>query len=320
MSDIHISFDVASNTAQAVLENAGLTPEDATIIREALLDAEASGRKGHGLARLPGIAARAAGCGSDQVRIERETAAAITIHGGDALGYLAAHRAARVAIERLHDQPLVAVACHHTTHTGAIGYYARLVAQAGHCALAMANCSPIIVPFGATSPVFGTNPVAFACPGPDHVLLADLSPARVTYGTMMNACHAGQSLPEGLALDRHGNPTTDPSAALEGGALPVGGPKGSALAFLIQIMSGALCGAAGVPEPGADYGFFLLGLRMDLFAEPATVTQGIAELAQSVHDTGGRCPGDRSEASRQEARCEGIHTTSALWDEIQALV
>ena len=46
-----------------------------------------------------------------------------------------------------------------------------------------------------------------------------------------------------------GRPTTDPAAALDGVMLPMGGPKGSALAIMMDVFSGVLSGSAFAVSP-----------------------------------------------------------------------
>lgn len=316
---MRIEVREAHETVVATLRKAGLEQDDARTVAEALVDAELSGRKGHGLNRVPPIVSIAAGAGSGRIRVTKDSGATISLDAGGALGYLAASRASNLVRERLRTQPIAAAAVRGTSHAGAIGYYARFVAEAGHCAIAMAHCSPLLAPHGAHTAVFGTNPIAFACPGPDHPLVADISPASITYGALTNARRRGEVIPNGVAVDSQGNPTNDPSQALAGAILPVAGAKGSALAFLVQVITGALCGAAAVPRPGEDYGFFLLGMQSNAFAPGGDVQRHITDLVDAVHAAGALCPGDRSEALRKKALRVGIEVDDALWSKILSL-
>jgi (2R)-3-sulfolactate dehydrogenase (NADP+) len=92
---------------------------------------------------------------------------------------------------------------------------------------------------------FGTNPLALGCPraaGPPLVI--DLSMGVMARGKIMLAARAGEPIPEGVAVDAQGQPTRDAARALDGALLPFGGPKGSALALLVEIMAAALTGAS----------------------------------------------------------------------------
>src|SRR3546814_5437783 len=102
-----------------------------------------------------------------------------------------------------------------------------------------------------------------------------MSPAVAARGKIRRAARRGEKIPEGYALDKDGRSTTDPNAALEGGVvLPIGGPKGSAISMLMDILGGVISGAGyagGVRNQFLDYdepqnvGHFFLALKPDLF-------------------------------------------------------
>src|SRR3546814_4435674 len=74
-------------------------------------------------------------------------------------------------------------------------------------------------------------------PGRAYVL--DMSPAVAARGKIRRAERRGEKIPPGYALDAEGRATTDPKAALDGGVvLPIGGPKGSAISMLMDILGG----------------------------------------------------------------------------------
>ena len=58
---------------------------------------------------------------------------------------------------------------------------------------------------------------------------------------MLNAKTLGKSIPVGVALDKDGNPTTDPEKAIEGATLPFDKSyKGAGLCMMVEILAGAL--------------------------------------------------------------------------------
>ena len=62
----------------------------------------------------------------------------------------------------------------------------------------MGNSPAAIAPFGGSTPIFGTNPIAFAAPRhSNHPLVIDLSLSQVARGKVMVAAKEGQSIPEG---------------------------------------------------------------------------------------------------------------------------
>lgn len=316
---MHIAANEIETTMVRVFARAGLPPDDARTVAEVLLDAELTGRNGHGLIRVPGIVKRAAGRSSRHITITRDTGTTIALDGGGALGYLAACRATDLVRERLARQPLAAAAVRNADHTGAIGYYVRQLAEAGYAGLAMAHCEPFVAPHGGRSAVFGTNPFAFAVPHDPVPIVCDMSPARVTYGSIMKAQRDGATIPPDCAIGPGGQMTEDPAQALAGAILPIGGAKGGALACAVQLIAGPLCGAAAAPESLTNYGFFLLGMRLDAFGDAEAVAQGVAEVAARVHHAGADCPGEGSERRRQQHLLQGIEVDPALWDQVRTL-
>ncbi|MGI9475140.1 MAG: Ldh family oxidoreductase, partial [Hyphomicrobiaceae bacterium] len=91
---------------------------------------------------------------------------------------------------------------------------------------------------GATQSVYCTNPIAFAAPaGSAAPLLIDQSCSATAYVNIRAAAERGDPIPTGWAIDRHGNPTTDPNAAMDGAMVAFGGPRGANLALMVEILA-----------------------------------------------------------------------------------
>ena len=147
--------------------------------------------------------------------------------------------------------------------------------DAGFIALVFSNASPAMPPWGARTALLGTNPFAAGVPaGRQPPFLLDMSPAVAARGKIRRAERRGEKIPLGYALDGDGRPTTDPTAALGGVVLPIGGYKGSGLAMLMDIFGGVISGAAYGGDVGDQYkvfdrpqdvGHFFLAMKPDLF-------------------------------------------------------
>ena len=127
---------------------------------------------------------------------------------------------------------------------GALGYFAGRLAERGLVSIAATNGPALVAGAGGTKPVYCTNPLAFAAPaagGPP--LLIDQSSSATAFVNIRKAAHAGQSIPEGWALDAAGNPTTDASAAVKGTLLAFGGSRGANIALMVEVLSAGLSGA-----------------------------------------------------------------------------
>jgi LDH2 family malate/lactate/ureidoglycolate dehydrogenase len=121
----------------------------------------------------------------------------------------------------------------------------------------------------------------------------DMSPAVAARGKIRRAARRGEKIPLGYALDAQGRATTDPNAALDGGVVqPIGGPKGSGISMLMDILSGVISGAASGGDVGnqfLDYdkpqnvGHFFLAMKPDLFVTREAYLARMDRLVQRVH-------------------------------------
>jgi LDH2 family malate/lactate/ureidoglycolate dehydrogenase len=167
------------------------------------------------------------------------------------------------------------VSVRRSTHFGMAASYVSQALDAGMISLVFSNASPAMPPWGARTALLGTNPFAAGAPAGKHApFLLDMSPAVAARGKIRRAERRGEKIPLGYALDADGRPTTDPTAALGGVVLPIGGYKGSGLAMLMDIFGGVISGANFGGDVGDQYkaydrpqdvGHFFLAMRPDLF-------------------------------------------------------
>ena len=86
--------------------------------------------------------------------------------------------------------------------------------------------------------------MSFATPGEQHPeLVLDMAQSMTSRGRIKLAMETGQTIPESWAIDKEGNPTTDPKEALSGAVLPSGGHKGSAMSLMVEMLASGLTGA-----------------------------------------------------------------------------
>jgi (2R)-3-sulfolactate dehydrogenase (NADP+) len=176
--------------------------------------------------------------------------------------------------------------------------------------------------------VFGTNPLAFACPLPGRApIVVDLSLSKVARGNVVAAKQRGEKIPEGWALDAEGRPTTDPDAALAGTMVPLGDAKGTALALMVELLAAGLVGARTAADAssfldteGGPPGTGQLLIAIDAGALEPGAPERFAALAASIEEQdGARLPGARRLASRARAAREGLAVPDPLLAEIRAL-
>merc|ERR1712127_1125734 len=149
------------------------------------------------------------------------------------------------------------VAVKNSGHYGLSGYYAEQAVKKGLMVMVFTNAPPAVAPHGALKSLFGTNPICFGTPTGSKVpFILDTSISMINRGKIRVAARKNQSIPEGVALDKFGKPTTDPKKALEGVQLPIAGFRGSGLAWMVDILSGVLTGgnhAGRVKDPFTDF-------------------------------------------------------------------
>ncbi|MEA2062456.1 MAG: Ldh family oxidoreductase [Gemmatimonadota bacterium] len=320
------TLDELSGRLRKLFTGAGLGERDTSVLVEIIVDAEASGRRTHGLVRVRPMLEYLSKRGHRKGQWTFQQECSALYDGRAGLGYLVAHDCTLKAIElaRSNKAGMALAASTNTPHTGPMGYFARMCAREGLIGFITGNCQPLAAPYGAKTAVLGTNPLSFAFPSRPEPIVVDLATTATTYGQCKLALSEGRELAGDLVLDKRGEPTTDPRVALEGGALlPFGAHKGYALAVAVQILCSAFIGAPATPPPAGEYGFTVLALRKDMFVSGETYHALLGELVEKLKSAVPeepanpvRLPGERSDASREAARLDGIHLPDWLFGEI----
>jgi (2R)-3-sulfolactate dehydrogenase (NADP+) len=319
-------------TADA-LAHAGARREMAESTAAALVAAEAQGLASHGLSRAPQYCAHLHNGrvdGEAQPELKQTRPAALLVDAHEGLAFPACARAVHEAVRAARDCGVAFAGVTNSHHFGAAAYHLEPVAQAGMVGLAFGNSPAAMPAWGGRRALFGTNPIAAVFPRRAAApLVIDLSLSEVARGKLMVAAREGKPIPPGWALDKHGNPTTDPKAGLEGMMLPAGGVKGAMLALTVELLCCALTGAAFGFE--ADSFFADEGNRPRvgqafLVIDPAALAgtgvfhERIETLVEAMlADPEVRLPGARRAALARRAAEEGIEVPAALLDQLETL-
>ena len=289
-----------------VMQAIGHEPAEAAIVADHLIDCELRGVHHGGLPRALSIAERLLRTGNrpQPLRVVKETPVSATIDGGDRIGYVVAHRATQMAVEKASASGIAIVGAHRTWYTGMLSYYAEIATARGLVAMIASNASPWVAPYGASEGRLGTNPICFGFPAAEDPVIWDIGTSAIMHAEVVLAGRLGHPLPEGVAFDAAGSPTHDPIAALEGAFAAWGGHKGSGLAMVVQMLGG-LAGAPFIPPDLADFGFVIVAIRPDLLTSPQQFTSGVSTFATAIRGArpieGGepvRMPFDRSRDER----------------------
>ncbi|MDK3158163.1 Ldh family oxidoreductase [Kamptonema cortianum] len=233
---MRVPLEQLKATTLTILAHSGYPPEEAQIIHDVLMYAQLRGNN-QGIVKLIG-AGMPRDPNAKPIAIIRDHKLAALIDGGRNSGMVVVQKALEMALEKAAGHGVGIVGTNNTTSsTGAIGYYASMAARAGYIAFVFAGSHEYVAMHGAYEPIFGTNPLAIGIPAEGEPLVFDMATSAIARFGIIEAQTAGKPLPEGVAWDAHGQPTTDPGAALAGAIRAFGGYKGAALAMMVEILT-----------------------------------------------------------------------------------
>jgi delta1-piperideine-2-carboxylate reductase len=300
----------------------------AELIADHLIDCELRGLHYGGLARAISIAERIERTGDRRrpIALLHETPVSARLDGGDHIGYIVAHRATTLAIEKAEAAGIAVVGANDTWYTGMLSYYAEMAAARGLVSVIASNASPWVAPHGATEGRLGTNPICFGFPGTEDPIVLDIGTSAIIHAEVTLARRLGNDLPENVAYDSDGLPTRDPAAALAGAFAAWGGHKGSGLGIVVQLL-GILAGSPSIPPELAGFGFLIVAMRPDLMGPAETFRDNVSAFAEAVRSARPvadgapvRMPFDRSRRERQRRLAEkAIEIPDVLFTQLKRI-
>ncbi len=328
---MQISITDAELFLSSIFQENGVDTAASLSVAHALVQAEAAGQAGHGLRRVPAYV--------KQVRSGKVDGRAIPCPSRPKPGILAidaacgfAYPALDLAITKLpqmvREQGIALAAINRSHHAGVMALTVERFAEQGLVAMMFANAPAAIAPWGGKTPLYGTNPIAFAVPVADaDPVVIDLALSKVARGKVMAANQKGISIPEDWAFDGDGNPTTNAAEALKGTMAPAGGPKGAALALMVEVLAAGLTGAnfsyqasSLFDEHGPAPGLGQMIIAIDPDVACGGSAERMAALATEIaREEGVRLPGRRGRGLRQEALQHGLTIEDEVIQAIDAL-
>jgi LDH2 family malate/lactate/ureidoglycolate dehydrogenase len=302
-----LTVEEARALGRGALMAIGYDAEDAATTTEHMIDAGLRGVTFGSLPRILALAEREAAMGGRrrEIRVVRETPVSALIDGGDHVGYVVAERATGLAVAKAKQAGIAMVGANNTFYTGLFSYYMEMATREGLAAMAAGNGSAMVAPYGGAEARLSTNPIAFGFPAEGDPVIWDIGTAAIMQGEAMMYRRLGVALPEGAALDRAGEPTRDPAAALEGAIRTWGGHRGGGLSIVVQLL-GMMCDAPAIADGLKEWGFLIVayqpGLLMDAEAFKAKAAQFGAAIRATRPLAGMppvRMPFDRSAEERR---------------------
>jgi len=332
---VTVSLEDVHRMSTDALLGQGFSSQQATAIANTITSAERDECYSHGLFRIPFYVKVKANPDTNVEAVpELHATSSSIVHVDARNGFcpLALETGLPALVEKTKERGIAALAIHNVYNIAALWPEVESLAQQDLVAFAFTGASAFVAPHGGTKPLFGTNPMAFSWPRSNQPpLVFDQASSVSARGEIQLHALRGESLPSGWAIDKDGQPTTDPAAALAGAQLPFGGYKGSSIALMVELLAGALIGDLFSYESkekdklkvGAPYGGeFLMAIdpaHCQLNGDKASAIARAEQLFERVlAQEGTRLPSMRRYAARERTKVSGVVVPKKLHDEISA--
>ena len=318
----------------------GLCEDDAATVADVLLWADLRGVSTHGVAWLPrylellDVGAIDAGA---RPYIMQDEPSRFVLDAQRASGAVAMMQAVAIAVERACAMGICIGGVRNATHTGAIGRYATWAAERGCAAIVLVAGPPLMAAHGARVASLSTSPIAIAVPrgAGEGAMLLDMATSVVPFSRLRQARISKEAIPPGWALTAEGEPTTDGTKAAI--PLPLGGPKGSGLALMSEVLASLLLGSPIVAEhldPRGDHrhrqNALMVVMQVSRFLPAEAFAAELARLAATLTGLPAapgydrvRLPGSRGDRIARERAAHGIPlpaTVRAMLEKLAAPV
>jgi LDH2 family malate/lactate/ureidoglycolate dehydrogenase len=321
---VHLSVDEARSIGERAMRGVGYDPEDARILTDHVVDAALCGYEYSGLAKLLNVPEhRRFAQPRYPVRLMHETEVSALYDGGNNNGMIALHHVARATVEKAKAHGIALVGVTNTWMSGRNAYFVEMIANEGYVAIHTASGGGSVAPLGGIKPILGTNPIAFAIPTEEGPLILDMGTSAFMATELQLRVRRNEALPEGVAIDRDGRPTTDPAAATASALLPFAGYKGFGLGLVVQALG--VLGGAGLIE-GIQDGYLFIAFRPDLLIplerckhEVSALMARIKAVPRAPGVAEIRIPGENSARNRERLSREGLDIDQLVYDELHRL-
>jgi ureidoglycolate dehydrogenase (NAD+) len=328
-ASVRIDAPSLQDFAARLFVAAGMRPGDAATVAEVLVWANLRGIDSHGVLRIPSYLEYTQNGIMDataEPEIVRSLPAIALMDAKRAAGPVAMTRAMDHAITLARASGVGLVTVRRTTHTGPIGYYTLAAADADMVGVVLSTSTPNMAYFGTRKSGVSNAPLAIGVPTASHPpLVLDMATSVAAGGKIKQAQDAGGAIPADWALTKDGQPTTDPASADI--LLPLGGPKGSGLALMLECMTSILGGAPALErmvsgkEPRKHrQNAMVIAISVAAFGDPATFraeTDALAAAIKAMPRADANedilMPGERGARTEAARREGGIPLPQGTW-------
>ena len=320
-----------------IFEAHGMPHDDAFVVADHLVEADLRGVYSHGVIRVEPYTNRLKAGGMNprpNVQVVRETPGTALVDGDDGAGQVVGVKAMRLAIEKAKNVGISYVGVRMSNHFGTCAYYAQMALQHDMIGVAATvGGTNIMAPTGGISKLLGNNPIGVAMPaGKERPVVLDMAQSVVARGKIAHAVKTGGSIPPTWALNKFGEPTTDPVEGYSGLVQPVGGYKGYSMAFVVMVLGGLLNGAGfathmpifedGI-KPNLNIGHYFQAIDIKAFMDPADFKAKMDEAVQAMHSSelakGSErvyVPGEPEWLKREDRLKNGVPVAAGVWKDL----
>lgn len=327
---VSVPRDRIADVLRAILAAKGCPTDICDAVAEHLMDADDSGVESHGSWRILQYANY-----YDTGYLKADTRAELYqndrgawfVDGHDSIGIPAMTMATDHVCAQAKTNGLAAVAVRNVGHTGRLGAFAERAADEGLLLIIIGGGGRkewrLVAPFGGTKALMSTNPYSIGIPGGERgPVVLDFATSAAAAGWIYGARIAGSSLPDNVLIDKDGNPSNDPNAYFDGGAiLTAGGAKGYALSVAAEMIAEAMLGPV-----TTECNWLMIALDCSLYREAnamqSTAEEILAELRACPPATGFErveVPGERERDRRARNAGQAISLPQATWAKIEAM-
>lgn len=325
---MQIPLEQVREVTRRAIEAQGFSAEDSEIILDIILYAQCRGNN-QNVIKLLG-AGMPANPDAGEITLLKETKLSALLDGAWNQGMVVLKRATEIAIAKAAAHGFGIVGSRGSNSpTGAIGYYARMMADAGLIGFVCSGSPELMAMHGSYEPFLGTNPLALGIPTAAEPIVLDMATAAIAWYGIHLAHAEGAAIPPGVAYDKSGQLTTDPAAALGGAIKAFGGYKGAALALIVELLTRSLVGARR-KEDGSklDWGNLVFAIDPELLADDAesfrAATSDLIRRVKQLKRLPGTAeilvPGERGDRHYQQVMAAGfIELDERIWRDLQAV-
>jgi L-2-hydroxycarboxylate dehydrogenase (NAD+) len=293
----------------------GFSEANANRMADVLVWADMSGIKPMGIAKMTGGEPVQDEKATAPIEIMRNTKLSQLINAHGAPAPLVCQQATDVVIQKAKEHGFGMVGVNNThCSSAALAYYVDRIAKENLIGIMMSRAGGSVAPFGSADPLFGTDPMAFGFPTNDEPILFDMATSPMTWTGLSLAKARGEQLPEDIAIDGEGNPTTDPAKALEGAMFPFDHSyKGSGLGMIVEVLAGPLVSSAYCDFRNTEtYGNVIMAIDPELFVNTADFKANCSDMIKIIKNSRKqknveevRLPGERARAMYEESEKTG---------------